>query len=591
MTLEIIIVLCIIAITLFMFVTERFSVDLISMIAMTLLMVSGILTPSEGFAGFTNSATIIVACMYIISAAIYKCGVLDRVSHHLVAIGQKNYYLILLLLTTLSGLLSAFMNDTAVVALLLPVTLEVARKTRINASRLLMPISFGALLGGICTLIGTSTNILVSGIAEKNGLRPLGMFEMAPAGLCFLAVGILYMLFAGKYLLPDRRHKDNLAEEFDMEQYLTEIVLLPGSKSVGLSIVKSPLVRELEIKIIQISRRGVTIQPHPLLQLEENDVLKISCDIEKLKRLMEREGIRFKSRELSDQDLASSNILFVEAMVSVHSAMENQSLKEYGFRMRFNGATVLAVRHREEVLHEKLGRVRLRSGDVLLISANREQLEFLKGSDDVMIISETEHQPFKLGRMVSIVAVLGGVMLSAALGVAPIVLCATVGVGALVLLRLMRAEEAYRSVDWKVIFMLAGILSLGTALEKTGAAALLADGIIHTAGSLGPRAILSLFFGITFLAGNFMSHTATAALLTPIAILTASHMGVDSRPLIIAVAFAASFNFMTPIGHQTNIIVFAAGNYKFNDYLRTGTPLNLLFWILASFIIPYFYPF
>ncbi len=559
---------------------------------MILLMVTGILTPTEGFAGFTNPATITVACMFVVSAAIYKSDALGGVGNILNTLSKRSYLLTMLVLMLIAGLLSAFMNDTAVVAILLPVTISVAKKAKINPSRLLMPLSFGALLGGICTLIGTSTNILVSGIAEQKGLPPIGMFEMAPVGLCFLIAGTLYMLFVGSRLLPDRKHDENLAEEFGISQYFTEIVLLPEAKSNGISIKNSPLVKILDLKIVQIVRNKIEIDPFPALVLESGDVLKIICDIERLKKLMDREGIMFKSDPRQEKgNQLTPQILLVEALVTANSKLEDISIKDYNFRARFNGANVLAVRHRDELTHEKLGKVKLKTGDVLLVSANQEQMPLLKSSDDLLIFSEDEHKPFNLRNVIYIVSIVAGVVITAALGIAPIVLSATVGVAALIALKFIKTEEAYQAIDWKVVFMLAGILSLGAALEKTGAAGLLAGGLVDTVGKFGPKAILFVFFGLTFISTNFMSNNATAALLTPIAIVTAHNMGVDSRPLILAVAFAASLSFMTPMSYQTNAMIYAPGNYRFKDYLRVGTPLNLLFWILSYFIIPYFFPF
>lgn len=592
MTIEIGIVLVIILLTLYLFITEKFGIDTVSIIAMILLMVTGVLTPTEGFAGFTNSATITVACMFVVSAAIYKSGALSGAGDILNSISKKSYLLTILTLMLISGTLSAFMNDTAVVAILFPVTMSVARKSKINPSRLLMPLSFGALLGGICTLIGTSTNILVSGIAEREGLAPIGMFEMAPAGICFLIVGILYMLFIGSRLLPDRKQKEDLSEEYGMNQYLTEIILMSDAKSIGSTIKNSPLVKILDIQIVQIKRNGITITPYPDFILEVNDVLKVVCDIDKLKLLMDRAGIIFESeKKLGKKETLPSDIILLEALVTPNSDLENHSIKGYNFRMRFEGATVLAIRQREEILHDKLGRVILKAGDVLLISTKKEQLSLIKNNSDLLIISEIEHRPFNWKKMIAVIAIVAGIVIAAAINIAPIMLSATVGVAAMVALNFLKTEEAYKAIDWKVIFMLAGILSLGVALEKTGAAAFLAQGIVNTVGSFGPEAVLTVFFGLTFLATNIMSNNATAALLTPIAIVTAQNMGVDSRPLILAVAFAASLSFMTPMSYQTNAMIYAPGKYKFKDYLRVGTPLNIILWILASFIIPYFYPF
>jgi di/tricarboxylate transporter len=592
MTLEIAIVLAVIILALYMFISERFGIDTVSIIIMTLLMVTGILTPQEGFAGFTNAATITVACMFVVSSAIFKSGALNGINTLLTRIGKKNYSLTLLTLMLISGGLSAFMNDTAVVALLLPVVVSVAKNSGISPSKLLMPLSFGSLLGGICTLIGTSTNILVSGIAERQGQEPISMFEMTPAGICFMLVGLAYMLFAGRFLLPDRKVKDILSDEFDMGNYLTEIVLLENSKSVGKSIMESQLVRELDINIIEITREGLKITPFPEFIFEEGDVLKVSCDIEKLKKLIDRQGIAMKSdKAITEDDLLQSKIILVEAIVAHNSRLDGKTLQEYNFRSRHLGASVLAIRHRDEIVHEKTGKSKLVAGDVLLITAQQHQLWELRKNKDLIIYSETVHRHFRLSKLLLTLAIVVGIVTVAAMGTAPIVLTATVGVVTMIMLKLIKPEEAYESIDWKVIFMLAGVLSLGAALEKTGAALLLANIIVNSIGQFGPGAVLSAFFGLTFLSTNFMSNNATAALLAPIAIVTAGSMDVDPRPFLLAVAFAASLSFMTPMGYQTNAMIYGPGNYKFNDYLRVGTPLNIIFWILASLIIPYFYPF
>lgn len=592
MTLEIIIVLIVMVLALYLFVTEKFGIDTVSVIVMILLMVTGILTPQEGFAGFTNPATITVTCMFVISAAVYKSGALSRVVILLNLIGKKNYLLTMISLMLISGTLSAFMNDTAVVAILLPVTLEVAKKTGINPSRLLMPLSFGALLGGICTLIGTSTNILVSGIAENEGLEPIGMFEMTSAGLCFLVVGIVYMISVGSWLLPNRKEENSLAKEYGISQYVTEIILLPEAKSVGGTIKKSPLVERIDVNIIQVIRNEKTLIPFPGLVLQANDVLKISCDIDKLKSLLDYEGIKLKAdKKIEDEDLIKDDIILVEALIPGGSKMENLTIKEYNFRQRFEEANVLAIRHRDEILYDSFSKVELKSGDVLLITAFKEQMKELKNSDDLLIISETDHRPFDLKKMLYIVSIVAAVVTTAALHIAPIVLTATVGVAVLIALQFLKTDEAYHAIDWKVVFMLAGILSLGAALEKTGTAALLAGGLVKTLGVFGPQVLLSVFFGLTFLSTNFMSNNATAAILTPIAIKTALELGIDSRPFIMAVAFAASLSFMTPMGYQTNTMIYAPGNYRFRDYLVVGTPLNIILWILATLIIPYFFPF
>ncbi len=593
MTVDIAIVLVIIGFAIYMFVSEMFSIDTVSILIMILLMVTGILTPNEGFAGFSNPATITVGAMFVISASIFKSGALNNVGSLLTRVGRKSYFLCLLSIMLFSGILSAFINDTAVVALMMPIVIQVGRDSNISPSKLLMPLSFGALLGGICTLIGTSTNILVSGIAQELGEEPFRMFEMTPVGVILLVAGISYMLFVGYFLLPDRKIAANLTETYDMGNYLTEIVLLPTSKSVGVAISDSPLTKDLDIEIIQITRDGnQRIRAYPTTILQANDVLKVRCEVEKLKKLKDEKGIELKPDvKLLDEDIKTKNTKLYEAIVTPNSRLRGKSLKELNFRNHYEGASVLAIRHRDEIVNQKLTRTNLAAGDVLLIDAEQWQLEKLRENDDLLIISETERPRFSYRKIAAVILIVTGIVLAAALNIAPIILSASVGVTLMILLNLISAEEAYKAIEWKVIFLLAGVLSMGVALQKTGAADLLSDLLINSFGLMGPHAVLAVIFFICFMLTNFMSNNATAVLLVPIALATANSLGVSSRPFLMAVTFAASLAFMTPMGYQTNTMIYSPGNYRFKDYLRVGTPLNIILWILASLLIPYFFPF
>lgn len=591
MTFEIGLVLCIIAVAIILFIWERFSIDTVAILVMLAFIVSGILTPEEGFAGFVNPATITVATLFVLSAAVFRSGALNSVGGLLTKVGKKNYTLFLLTLMLVAGVLSAFINDTAVVALFMPIVLQVSRDTKISASKMLMPLSFGALMGGVCTLLGTSTNILVSGIAKQHGEAPFGIFELTRGGIWFLIAGVVYMLAVGQFFLPKRKQDNDLTDAFDLGDYLTEVTLLSNSPSVGKPFSESPIGKDENMQVVQIRRDGESIIPSSTFVLNAGDELSILCNIERLAALQDRRGIKIKAdKKIVEKDLSVNDTKLYEVMVPHTSLFVDRSLSDLNFKNKYR-AVVLAIRSRIGTQYEKLNKVKLQQGDVLLIKAGSEQMLQLKESEDLLLLSEYQAEKFNFSRMLPTLLIAFGVVACAAFGVAPITVCALVGVILLVMIRSLTPEQAYQAIEWKVVFMLAGVLSMGAALQKTGADQLLAHCIVVYLGGYGPKIVLSAFFFTTFMLTNVMSNNATAALLAPIAIVTAQALNVDARPFLMAVTFAASLSFMSPMGYQTNAMIYGPGNYKFNDYLIVGTPLNLLLWFLASIILPWMYPF
>jgi len=603
MTLEIGIVLVVLVGAMIMFATERYPVDVVAIIAMSILIITGVITPEQGVSGFSNSATITVAAMFILSNALFKSGAVVWIGNKMAGLFQYSFWIGILATMVVVGVISSFINNTPVVAIFIPILVGAAAKSKYNVAKMLMPLSYASMFGGVCTLIGTSTNILVSGVASDYGLEPFSMFEMTQMGLIFFGVGLLYMMFVGIHLIPNRETKEELVEKFGMDNYLTEVVLQENAPSVGKTIKDSPLVKQLEIDILEVNKKGQQfIMPGGDFLLEAGDLLKVSCNIEKIKTLQEREGILLKSdlkfpkeESVKENEKGRDKLVLVEAVISPNSPFEGKTVKQIGFRQRF-GATVLAIRHRGEVMREKVVNTVLRSGDTLLIEVERSKLPNLRqlehqGRNTFLIVSEANLPDYRKDKMFTVVFTLVGIIALASLEILPIMVAAIAGSMFLVVTRCITMEEAYVAIDWKVIFLLAGAISMGVALDASGAALLISGFLIDIVGSLGPVAIVSVLYIITSLLTESMSNNASAVLLTPIAIAASVAMEVDARPFLMAIAFAASSSFMTPVGYQTNTMIYGVGAFRFSDFLRVGAPLNLIFWILATIFIPVFFPF
>src|SRR5690606_35534613 len=491
-----------------------------------------------------------------------------------------------------AAFISAFINNTPVVAIFLPLLLQISRDNNFTPSKILLPLSYAAIFGGVCTLIGTSTNIVVNSVAVKQGLPSFSLFEITPLGLFFFVTGFLYLLLIGIKFLPERKPDSELTDSFGLGEYLTEIIIKKESNAVNKKIKDSPIIKNLNLDVIQITRNNKhSFIPNADTYIYENDRLLVKTKLEVIKELMEHPGILIKpGLKWSDALTAAGNIQLIEAIVAPNSFLIGKSIKQVHFRHRFN-SIVLALRHRGKLIRDKIAEVKLLAGDSLLIEISKGEIDKLKEQGAFVFLSKVEPPSFKKSKiLISLVTILAVVML-ATFNILPIAVRAFCGRIGLVLTRCLTLEQVYYAIDWKIIFLLAGSLALGTALEKTGAAKLVSELILVIAGSGGPFIVLSLIYLISLALTEVMSNTATAALITPIAIVTAHSLGVDPRPFIVAVMFAASLAFMSPVGYQTHLLIFNPGGYKVIDFIKVGTPLNILFWILATFLIPIFFPF
>ena len=599
MSVDAIITACVIIGAVVLFISEKFSIDLVALMIMGALVVTGVISPLESMAGFSNSATMTVAFMFVISAAILKTGSLQYVTGLLTTIFRNHYQRgVILLMLTVSAV-SAFINNTPVVAVMIPVTTQIAKNANRAASKLLIPVSYASIFGGTCTLIGTSSNILVNGIAEQNGIEAFSMFSFTPLGLIFVAVGSAFMILFGQRLLPSRKAGSDSELETNLLEYLAEIEILPESGLSGKSILSSPLVKELEIEILELRRQSITLNlPQGDTVLMVGDILKVRCNVEKIRQV--KDSLKVKVMPFSDEnadpeDQAAGSSAFVELVIPTNSELEGKTLREFDFRRRFR-ASPLAIRHREEVLQEQLQDVKLRAGDVILCEMKSHYLAQHKGTNrdqnvPFIILSEQGILNFNRKQFYLVMSIVVGVIFTASVNLLPIVTSTMLGVIALVLTGVLNMKEVYRSIQWPIVFLLAGALSLGVAMQNSGLAEMLAKMIVDQFSSYGPVAILAGIYLLTSILTELMSNNATAALVAPLSIATALQLGLSPVPFLVATMFAASSSFMTPIGYQTNTMIYSAGGYKFRDFMRVGVWLNLLFWIISVALIPYFFPF
>lgn len=590
---ELAIVFTILALALVLFVTELVPIDVTALLILVALVASGVLTPEQGVHGFSNPAPVTVAAVLVLSAGLIRTGAVVRLGQQIAHFGGSAEMGQIAVILVTVGVLSAFINNTAAVAMFIPIVLGIARDNHISPSKLLIPVSFAGILGGLCTYIGTSTNIIVGSILEEQGYPAIRMFEFSRLGALFLVLGIAYLLVFGHRLLPSRRTQDDLTEEYHLREYLTELVIRPRSRLIGKTLKASNLSLKNDIEVLDIRRGDEHLGSLlPEIILAEGDLLTVKGNIKNIMRVRDAEGIAIHPRvKFRDQDLESPDVMLVECVISARSGLIGKTLKQIDFRKRFL-ATVLAIRRHGDASRDKLGQVRLKIGDTLLIQGRRDRLQSLRDSQEFMLIMEDSSTPrYRKRKMAAAVGIFFGVVVLSATGILPIMVAALCGVLAMVLTRCLTIQECYEALDMRIILLIAGTLSLGLALQKTGGAALIADQMVELAGPYGPRVVLAVLYLLTMVLTELMSNNATAALVTPIAIAIADGMNVDVRPFAFCVAFAASASFLSPIGYQTNTLVYGPGGYVFSDYFRVGIPISLTIWALSTLLIPVLWPF
>lgn len=591
MTLEQVFVLLLLAIVFVSFFKEVYPPEVIALAATAALVAANIIDVETFLSIFSSSAPITIAMMFILSAALERTGVLSLLGEGLKKYSGGSFLRVMLLMMYGTMLASAFMNNTPVVILMTPVVISVAASINISPSRLLIPLSFSAIFGGSLTLVGTSTNILMSNVATQAGLPAISMFEMTLPGLVFAAVGMLYMVFAGRFLLPDRTSLANLLGQSEKRRFMARVLIPAHSKYLDKKLEELPF-NTPHSRIFDVIRGEKSMRRIlDSLKLQAGDRIVIKTDTAEILGMKEDGGIEF--RDLTDQGIepvTAEQTITMEASIGPKSHLRGKKLEALNLRRNY-GIYVMAVHRNDRNISSEMDNIHLQFADTLLLDGPTEGMQRLAQDGGVINLSMPSERPLRRNKAPIAILTMAAVMILAALNVMSIAGLALIGAVVVMLTRCIDPEEAFDVIDWRILFLIFGMLGLSLGMERTGAAHLVVDSVVSALGDTGPLVILAVVYVLTSLLTEMISNNAVAVLIGPIVITLAQQLGYDPKPFIIAVMFAASASFATPIGYQTNTFVYSAGGYKFKDFLKVGLPLNIIFAGLAMLVIPVFFPF
>jgi di/tricarboxylate transporter len=584
-----------------LFLSGRLRVDLVALLVLVTLGATGVLTPEEAFSGFSRSAVVAIMAIFIIAESLTALGFTDWVSRQLVRLAREDPNRLVVLVMAGGACLSLFMNTIAAAAVLLPSTISAARRAGIHPGRLLMPLAFGSLLGGMSTLL-TSTNIVASSLLQDQGLRGFGLLDFAPLGLPLVAAGIVYMALWGKRLMPSKTSISFTPSEIDAEGDLVDIYRLAdrlfrarvpeGSYLIGRPLAESTFRESFNINVVALERDGeLLLLLTPDTVIREGDVLVLEGRVDEFREMDREPYLEILPRKSwHEADLESGAILVVEAVLSPRSSLIGKTLISVHFREKY-GMSVLAVWRNQRPIRTGLNDLPLAFGDTLLLFGPRERIGVLAAEPDLIMLTERKARavPSRLKRLLAAGILLASLAVAALRPdlVGEVLLTGAVGMA---LLGIITMDQAYQAIDWRTVFLVAGMLPMGVAMAKTGAASLLANSLFGLLGAGSGILLVAGFLLLAMLMSQVMAGVASSAVLVPVAIQAANHAGVDPRALVMAVALGTSMAFLTPLGHPVNILVMSPGGYRFKDYPRVGFPLTVLLFIILMLLLPVVWP-
>jgi di/tricarboxylate transporter len=592
MTTPIAVTLILLVVAVVLFATEKIPIDIVTILLVVGMVLTGTLTPAEAFSGFGNDIVITIAGLFILTGGLVKTGVIDVIGRRLHRISGGHEFRLTVMVMLVAAACAAVMKNTTTTAMFVPVVLGLCERTRVPPSKLMMPLAFGAILGGTCTLIGTSTNLAVSGALQRYNMQPFTMFELTPVGVAIVCVGMLYMLLVGLRLLPRRGGTDSLTEQYHIREYMSEVLVLPDSPLVGKTLAEANVGNELDLTVIGILRgtQG-RIAPSSDLKIEAEDLLLVQGRIEDLMRVKTEAGIEIRADfKLSDSLLEGESVELFEAMVLRGSDFVGRTLKGLKFRQRYQ-LTVLGINRHGVVLLSKLSAVSLRFGDVLLVQGKREQVEPLAADGQLLLLEDVSEQRGRAGKRRWALIAFGVFLFFSILHPWNLPLPVAVILGVLIMLasRSVRTQEMYDMIEWRLIVLIAGMISFGVAMEKTHADQYLADIIRHIGEPYGGLAVLAGFFLMTVALTQPMSNQAAALVMLPIAVKTALALGLNPRAFAVTVTYAASCSFLTPL-EPACVLIFTPGRYRFLDFVKVGSVLTIAVFFIVMLLVPIFWP-